>query len=72
MQLAISAVRKGVSKKVQHGGLMLCKSDANVIIIIINVPRTTLLDKLSGRTPVKRLIGRKPHLSQAEEQANVQ
>ena len=35
---------------------------------IFNVPKTTLLDKLSGKAPRGRIIGHPPYLTAEEEQ----
>ena len=58
MQKAIQAVRDGSSKR----------SAAQQY----DVPRTTLNDKIAGRTPESRRIGKDPVLSSDEESSNVQ
>ena len=53
MLAAVSAVRGGMSKT---------KAAAE-----FKVPKTTLLNKLAGRTPLVRKMGRDTYLSQEEE-----
>ena len=53
MAKAVEAVRNGVPKKAAARQF--------------KVPKGTLLDKLKGRTPMKRRMGRIPYLSEAEE-----
>ena len=54
---ALEAVEGGMSKRAAS--------------IKYNVPRTTLIDKIAGRTPRTRKMGRDPYLSEVEEHAIV-
>ena len=58
MEKAIAAVEGGMSKR--------CASKT------FGVPRTTLMDKLVGRTPRERRIGHLPYLTRLEEDDLVQ
>ena len=59
MELALEAVETGVMSKRRAS-------------IFYKVPRTTLLDKLEGRTPRERRLGAKPFLTDLEESEIVQ
>lgn len=53
MTRAFESVKNGMSKKAAAKRF--------------NVPKSTLSNKVSGRTPLKRILGRRPLLSMAEE-----
>lgn len=58
MQDAIKAVREGMSKRAAAKQY--------------EVPRTTLNDKMLGKTPEERIIGKSPILTSEEEDSLVQ